>query len=908
MMAELLRGLVHVSCRRPTWTVALALLVSAVGVAYAAHALTFKTSTRALLPQTAGYVLRYAEYTREFGELDDIVIVVEAASFPRAREYAVRLTQALRESPVTFPRIAHRVDPSQFEGRQLLYLSTAELREIRDLVFDHQEFLERFVADPSLVRLLENVNEQVAAAFLSSVFDLGLQDRDETVDTRFLSVLLEQIASRLEHLTPYRSPWGTLFPFANAAAPDAGYFLSKDKRLLFVLVETPPGRRGSFVGDREFIETIRGAIGRLGAAFPDVRAGVTGAPALSNDEMSAAFRDSRLATILAGTLVLLAMTLAFGGAGRPLLMLAVLAITLGWTIGIVTLTVGHLTLFSVMFIPIVLGIGIDYGNYYLFRYREHAFDGHPGPARDLAAARAGPGIVISALTAGGTFLVLILTDFRGIQELGFIAGISILLAGLGMLTVFPALLALGNGDRSRRSPGGRPGPLDSPSTRFPMLDRLTRVPRAVLIVAGAATVPCISAVRHVEFDYNVLNLQAEGTESVVWEKRILSNSGRSGVTGLSSARTLDELRLKRAAFAALPSVSAVDSVLRVIPDEQPEKLSLIRSFAPLLAPLRMGTPSPVDLDHLERTLSDLQRRVDVMATGAGADLPPEVHAVRQRLDVTLGRLRRAQPNAAGAALGDLQAQLHRDLADKLDLLQRNLTPSPLTLADTPEELRRRFVGSEGRLLIQVHPRVDIWTKDGARTFVRDLRRVDPDSTGPPVITYEATRLMERAYLQGTLYALALVTALSLVAIRRLRESLLALAPLGLGLLWTIGVMHAFGIKFNLANVWGLPMIIGASAEFGLNITLRHMEASRGPSTATAGSASTLRAVALNGLITIVAFGSLTMASYRGISSLGLLLTIGAACNLLASLVVLPALLTIAGARRTIPADMSPRGS
>ena len=179
---RVLRRVVRLSCRRPAITVAVSLLLAAVAIAYTAHALTFKTSTRALLPQSAGYVTRYTEYTKEFGELEDIVVVVEAGSFEGARAYAARLTEALREAPVKFQRVAYRIDPKRFEGRQLLYLTTPELREIRDKIFDHQEFMESFAGDPSLARLLEGVNTQMAAAFVSNLFDIGLQDKDLPVE------------------------------------------------------------------------------------------------------------------------------------------------------------------------------------------------------------------------------------------------------------------------------------------------------------------------------------------------------------------------------------------------------------------------------------------------------------------------------------------------------------------------------------------------------------------------------------------------------------------------------------------------------------------------------------------------------------------------------------------------------
>ena len=217
-------------------------------------------------------------------------------------------------------------------------------------------------------------------------------------------------------------------------------------------------------------------------------------------------------------------------------------------------------------------------------------------------------------------------------------------------------------------------------------------------------------------------------------------------------------------------------------------------------------------------------------------------------------------------------------------------PKEVTINDLPPDVKRKFVGAGGTFLLQIHPKVDVWEREGAQQFVTELRSVDPSVTGAPVITYEATRLMERGYRQGTVYAFILVGGLTFLMIRRLRESALAMLPLVLGLVWTIGLMHVLGLKFNLANVWGLPLIIGTSAEFGLNVVMRYMEGRRygGPLVAR----STVMAVALNGVSTMVGFGSLMVAAHRGIYGLGLLLTLGMACGLVASLVVLPVILRL----------------
>src|SRR6266545_4413351 len=513
---RLLRRLVRLSCRRPVATTAISLLLAVAGITYTLHTLSFRTSGRDLLPRDAGYIVRYNQYASDFGELEDIVIVIEARTFEAAKAYAARLVHDLRASPIKFPRVTYRVDPQRFEGRQLLYLPTEQLKEVRDRIFDYQEFMESFAGDPSL-------------------------EKGGGENTRFLQLVLEQISDRLDRPTPYRSPWGTLFSLGERPA-DAGYFLSDDKSLLFALVETPKSDKGSFMGDHHAIEVIRGVIAKLKTDFPNVQAGVTGGPTLSNDEMTAAFEDSSVATVIAFALTLLVMMLAFWRVGKPLLMLAVLAVTLAWSMGLIALTVGHLTIFSVMFISIVIGIGIDYGIYFLFRYEEEIFLGRNlKEALQLTAARTGPGMLIGALTAGGTFYVLMLTDFRGIQELGFIAGTAILMAWLGMMTFFPALLVLVDSHHAARPRNQAPRAHALERMHVPMLDRLGRYPKAVLTVAGVATAASLWALPYVGFDYNLLNLQPKGTESVVWEKRILANTGRSGFNGLASATFLEEL-------------------------------------------------------------------------------------------------------------------------------------------------------------------------------------------------------------------------------------------------------------------------------------------------------------------------------------------------------------------------------
>ena len=357
------------STRRPLVTVGMSLLLAAAGTLYTLHTLTFVTSNLRLLPQEASYVVRLKEYQRDFGELNDIIVVVEAAYPDRSKAYAARLVAELERQGFARSRITYRVDPAYFEGRGLLYLSLEELIKLRDRLFDSQDFIESYAARPTLPQLLAGLNQQIANSMALGFFDVGLRSSGDATDLRFLEAVIDQISARLDGQATYTSPWSTAFSVSRFDDPDAGYFFSADRQWLFLFVQHRR-EEGNFTDSRSAIEAIRRTMVVLRPDFPDVEAGVTGGPAISNDEMSSAFSDSEVASIIASVLTMVLLIAAFRSLLRPVLLMGTLTVSLAWAMGIITLVIGHLSIFSVMFISIVVGIGVDYGVYWLYRYEE----------------------------------------------------------------------------------------------------------------------------------------------------------------------------------------------------------------------------------------------------------------------------------------------------------------------------------------------------------------------------------------------------------------------------------------------------------------------------------------------------------------------------------------------------------
>jgi hopanoid biosynthesis associated RND transporter like protein HpnN len=911
-----LQAVVRFCCARPILTVLVALVGAALSVGYAAHSLTLETSKFHLLPLHQGYATLYKSYAEDFGQLEDIVVVVQSPAVETSTAYAVRVATAVRGVIPATARISYRIDASRFEAHALLYLPLETLGRIFQAVASHEDLLAEFAATPTLDRLVAGINQSIGATFLPGAFGPGTRDEANTAPTRLLRDLLTRMSERIDG-APYRSPWTNLID-APTVAPDGGYFMSHDRRLLFVVIDLADAPR-TFAAERAAILAVRGAIASLHEEFPSVQAGVTGAPALFSDELSIATRDGEIASILALALSLLLLIVAFRHLLTSCAMLVVVTLSLAWSFGVITLLVGHLTILSMMFISVVVGLGTDYGTFFLFRYREERMLGRAlVGAMEHAAARSGPGILLGALTAAVTFYILMTAEFQGIRDFGFISGTAILLSFVSMVTVFPAAVVLI--DRWKKTPrplvshnghrraphGGMAAPDGGSQREVPALAWLARYPKTIVATAVAATGASLWAAPHVGFDYNLLNLQATGTESVVWERKAADAAGRSVFAALSTAPSLAELEIRQAKFARLASVSDVQSVLSVLPDRQTEKLALLQRLAEVTDSIQPGAARPLDLRALTAALETLKRRMDVASAPRGSEAPSEeILAMGRTTAALLDRLKARERGAVEVALADYQARLAADFAQQWRRLQISARPAPVTIGDLPEEMRRRFIGKSGNLLMQVYSRHDPWDHPSQARFVEELRSVDPNVTGQPVVGYESTQLIASSFRRGLVYAFVLVVVIAALMIRRVRETGLAMVPLILGTLWTVGLMHLFGLKFNLVNVWALPLIIGSAAEYGVYIVLRSLEAPEDGGGARLAR-STVLAVLFNGLTTITGFGSLLVAHHNGVWTLGLLLVIGSTMTLLASLVVLPTLVRLAHARERLPvADLEP---
>ena len=865
-------------CLRYSLTIVLLAAGSAVATGWwASQALGYKVNRTDLLDPKSEYNKLWIDYIAEFGEDDDAVVVVEGGS----RESVIRVLKEVSEevarNGTLFRSVLHEVDLSKIRAKGLHYLSPADLTEIDRFIERTQPILDGGWAQLKVASMVGGLAGQMVAGTPA-----GAPPNDEPPSAA-LERYSESLVTGLDALTKpgetkpvdYMSPWpGMPESLSTLRDLSSEHLLAKDGKLGFVLLRLAKAKEG-FAGASAATDELRRLMKLAAARHPDVTIGLTGLPVMEDDEMRASAQSMVWASGLSFAAVIVVIIAGFGGARHALMANGVLVIGMAWAFGWATASVGHLNILSVTFTVTMIGVGIDYGTYYIGRYLEMRRRGLDCEESLLeTSAAVGPGILTGAITTAAAFFCAALTSFVGVAELGLIAGGGILLCCAAELLVLPAVVAIVD-----RGPLGRQIPEPVPVHSW--LAPLMRHPRFVALAAVAATMAIASGLHDLDYDHNLLNMQPEGLESVEIEKKLLTESDQSVWYALSMADSREQLLERKEQLTKLASVERVDEIASLLPVDEQLKRPLIERIRGRLAALPERPPEiPIDrLDALGETLAWAQTE----ATKRPGALRTAWHLERAR-----DSLRRMGPTECYQALATFQQRSAGDLLSRLHALSDVADPEPPSLADLPPSLVDRFVGQSGKHLLKIYGRGDIWNFESLERFVMDVRSVDPRATGNPLQAYEASLEMKRSYEQAALYSLIVILAVLWLDFRSIKNSLLAALPLALGMAQTLGLMGLVGIDLNPANLIGIPLILGIAVDYGVHIMHDALERP-GPYRI---SASTANSVLVDALTTILGFGALMVASHRGLESLGRVLTLGVTTCTFTALVFLPAILSI----------------
>ena len=621
--------------------------------------------------------------------------------------------------------------------------------------------------------------------------------------------------------------------------PTSPYFMSRDGKVLIMIAEPAhPVQDMAFA--RALVTTINQA--RLGSTVAISCAGAHISAVL--DE--AAMKSNVLACVLSSLAAVLAIFYAVYRRILPTLLLPlIIAVGVLLALGVAGLLLPSIHLISFAFMALIIGLGTDYSIHLYDRFHsERAAGSGTDEALRLAVVDTGHSLFTAAATTAVPFFALMVSDVRALYELGLLVGLGVVFSLYTTFFFLPPLLVY----MERRFPVDyRP----IPGLGLRHVWRLTgRFPRAVLAISIVAIILMSAASTRTFFDGQLKNLQPRHSEAFLAQEKI-------------------ERHLSLAPKQLLVAV------------EGKELAEVLRRAARVegLARSWQNRGSISSWSSLGLIINSRDRQIEIsraIAERTGGGLPlAGVNAALVRQGFEPGPF---QPFIAAVSAGSALAPVPEEEAIA------RLKASPLR-------------GVVDRHLIKdasgYHALVFLYYKDTGfdqTTFLQELTGIDPTArvTGVDLISSQLAASVKQSFLWGFLISALLVLFLLLAHFESPSGIFYAMFPVIAGSLAMLGVMALCGMGLNFMNAMVLVTIIGMGSDYGLHI--RHRLIADDPQGREGRFIQAGRAVLLSALTTIAGFGSLALADYPALASIGWATNFGVAFTALFALVTLPAVI------------------
>jgi uncharacterized protein len=842
-------------CIHHAWPViGLALVLTVASSWYAATHFSMTTDINKLISTDIPWRKRELLFEKAFPQYELIVAVIEAPTPELVAEASDALAARLSQRKDLFSSVQQPQGGAFFDQNGFLFESIDDLGPQLKNLTQAQRLVQVLAGDPSLRGVIQALQFGL----------LGVQGGRITLDNMTWPMTLGADAiEKVNAGQPATFSWRDMVQGRAATPSERRKFLNIQGILDYSELE--PGLKAT--------DAIRKAAADLNfAGNYQANLRLTGPVPMADEEFATIKENAGLNATVTIAIVLFILWLALRWFRIIFAVFVCLVVGLAVTAAVGMLMVGTLNLISVYFAVLFVGLGVDFGLQFSVRYRaeRHEVD-DLHDALLYSGRRAGAPLTLAALATAAGFLSFTPTDYKGVSELGLIAGVGMLIAYFTSITLLPALL-------SRLKPPREPSHLGY-AVLAPVDGFLERHRMPILIVTLLAVAAGLPLLFRLQFDFNPMNLRSKTAESVATYLE-LKNDPESGANDIGILQpTLAQADALAAKLKALPQVGRVTTLSTFIPDQQSEKLALIADAAktlnPALNPAAAAAPtSDAQTVSMINSTVDALNRLAGDGTGAGA-------VAAKRLAAAMTALANADPSVRQRA----EAVFVQPLQTTLDDLRNLLKAQAITRENLPPALARDWVTPDGQARIDVAPKGDPNNNEVLRVFARAVQTVAPDATEGPISILEARRTVVTAFLVAGGCALLSIAIILWITLRRISDVLLTLIPLLMAGVVTLEICVLIGMPLNFANIIALPLLLGVGVAF----KIYYIMAWREGQTNLLQSVLT-RAVTFSACTTATAFGSLWFSSHPGTSSMGKLLAISLMTTMAAAALFQPILM------------------
>ena len=815
------------------------------------------------------------DFDKSFPQLSDtIVIMLDADTPEHAMSARKRLAAQLRKQQSLFRTVYEPGGGEFFERNGLLYLSSSELGQLSDKLAEAQPFL-------------AFLSQDLSSRGLFSILEMALTRKElGGAQGGTLNKLLDRVTSAFDSVNagkPRQISWEEMM---------LGSKETDSQRRQFIMAQ-PVFKESEFSPGETALEAVHGIARQLDIdEAHGVAVRITGDTAFAKENMDEVRNSTGVATIVSLILVGIVLYVGLGGSLRLVAAsLATLLTGLIWTTGFALLAIGSLNLISITFAVLFIGLGIDYCIQFCLRYKESVDSGCGDREGIIIAAKGvGKSLMLSCITIAIGFYSFVPTAYSGVAELGLISGTGMFISLFATLTLLPALLTIAPVRKKEKRP--------FPSFTKTLVSFPYRYPAPITGAAFVLGVFSIMIVPKVFFDYNPLDLYQESSECVTTIRELCKDVNTQPWTASVLVRGKAPTQALAEKLRRLKEVKMVLTVSDFIPEDQTEKLGIISGTSLFMPPdLANSKVRHLNYDQNMSALKGLEKTLKKSRLESSRRLYESIQRFRQLFP---GR------DQGARAFSAMETSMLSGLPMLFDMLGESMKATAVTETGLPRQLLSQYVAPDGRYRVQVFPAEDIMHTDSLKRFVKAVDSVTQDATDSPITIYESGRAVITSFQQATVSAIIVITIFLLIELRSIFVTGLILTPLALAMLMTGAASVLLHIPLNFANVIVVPVLLGIGVHSGIIFMLRAQ--TDPPQHGNMLKTSTARAILFSSITLLISTGSLSFSPHRGISSMGILLSICLCFVLAGTLFLLPALLQLAKRRPASGRQIDKEGS
>ena len=884
--------LVNLTLRRRRLLVGLIIGVTLVLGFFAAR-IEIKTNFKDLLSASAPVMRAYDQMRENYPYSSSVFVVLEGKDTSKLTAVGDALAVRLQADKEWVHDVQWREDMDFFRKHSLILQKTEDLEKTEKDLADHPKLFEQMFVGFNLADFLAGTN----AAFSdydtqSSVKqDEGELVRDMGYYQGLFAAIEAGVSGNVSAFAIDRSLTDLMTdPKADSMyryIDDEGRIISPDGTVALMQV-VPQGDGNDATYALQLTAYLRKVAAEFEAMNPGVKIGLTGMPVIASDETDAVTHHLMLGFLVALIGILLIFFIGFRRIFFPVLATIPLVIGAVWSMGIASISIGELNLFSMMAPIILLGLGIDYAIHIIAKYTESRAAGMTiAEAMTGVFDRIGRGLTVGALTTAAAFFAITVAGFKGMNDFGIVGGISVLGAFLAMVMIFPLLLTTFDRRLGRKGKAFTEVP-------FQFLGRATDrfIRTRYLILAGLVVLTVLGAfsVSRLQTEKDILKIEPEGLASIRLQHLILDKFNFSIYTSYAMFNSLDDIYRATQELETKPTVKRTESVADVFPspEQQAIRRGMIMKIAPYIEALSPSASKSVSEEEILAQLSELKSNLFQLKTlSYMAGLTRLVGAIEDA-EGKLGAVVNSVQAASDEALRAVNDIVYTKLKLEYDSLVNGTQNLVITRADVPPVYFDRFEGKDGSFLLTVYPSEYVWEAKFTARHLAELRSVLAEPTGMIPIWGQVLAKMMPGMLRATGAVLGVLTILLLIDFRKARRAVTILIPLVLSLFFTLALMSVLGMKLNIVNMMAFPLILGIGIDDAVHLYHRYLVERNIRRT----FISTGKAVMMTTLTTIMAMMSLVLSSHPGMISFAWVASMGIALCLVLDLLILPVLINL----------------